>query len=88
MTRHNDECTAPICSDDNNPNYKKDVMWYPGESVCGKSPMTKWQRNQRKINRKVAKGTFKHTDTFFTAETLERMSRVMDGTKGRNPDKL
>lgn len=83
MTRHAEECPAPICKDDNNPNYMKDVLWYPGEGICGKSPMTKWQRNQRRINKLVAKGTFKNLDSYFTADSLLKIGRVTSSTKGR-----
>ena len=88
MSAHTDYCEAPICSADDNPNYKTDVLWYPGEGICGQSPIQKFQRMQRRINRKAAKGLFKHTDTFFTAASLAKLSRVNNGTKGKNPDKL
>ena len=85
-SQHYEICEAPICAGDLNPDYKKEVLWYPGEAVCGLKA-TKFQRMQRKINKKVAKGTFKNTGLYFTAEMLEKLSKVMNGTKGKNPDK-
>lgn len=78
-------CNAPICADDQNPNYKKEVIWYPSELVCGKKPFQKFQRKQALINRYAAKGMFKYTHHYWTAEMLEKRTRVFNA-KGVNPN--
>ena len=80
MTNH--FCDAPICATDSLSDFIKDVVWYPGETVCNKSPMTKWQKNQRRINKYVVKGVFKHIDKSFTASSLEKIGKVTKSTKG------
>lgn len=71
MTNHFDYCSAPLCVDDKNPNYKKEVIWYPGELICLKKPYQKFQRVQIEINDLVNKGRFKNIDKPYTAEDLE-----------------
>jgi hypothetical protein len=67
-------CEAPICQGDPNPNYKDEVIWYPGEKVCQKTPLQKFQRKQKEINELVVKGIFKNIDTPYTANDLETKS--------------
>lgn len=69
--KHIDICDAPICVDDINKNYKDEVVWYAGEKVCTQTPHTKFQKKQLDINKWVAKGKFKNTDTAYTAHELE-----------------
>jgi hypothetical protein len=84
---HWQDCQAPICARDTiNPNYKHDVVWYPGETICGQTPYQPFQFKQAKINRFVAKGQFKHPDRYFTAEMLEKRSIIRKEMKGGNPD--
>jgi hypothetical protein len=64
-------CEAPICSRDPNPNYKIEVIWYPGEKVCRKFPYYKFQKKQLSINILVKKGRFKNVDKHYTAYELE-----------------
>lgn len=64
-------CEVPICQGDPNPNYRNEVLWYPGEKVCQKGPYMKFQRKQLDINRWVTKGKFKNADTPYTANDLE-----------------
>ena len=64
-------CGAPICQGDFNPNYKDEVLWYPGERVCLKKPYQVFQEKQFEINRLVRKGQFKKLDTPYTANQLE-----------------
>ena len=90
--KHYLECEAPICADEraykDNPNWKEDVIWYPGEPFCGKMPYTSWQRKQVKINRLFDKGLLKHGDRYyFNANMLAKMKAVRRGIKGRNPDR-
>ncbi len=68
---HYQSCETPICQGDPNPCYKNEVLWYPGEKVCLKSPYRKFQRKQLDINKWVAKGKFKNMDTPYTANDLE-----------------
>ena len=74
MIRHYLLCEAPICNDDPNPNYKKEVIWIPGELICKRRPPQKFQKKQAEINRCVAKGIFKHIDVPYTAYDLETRS--------------
>ena len=67
-------CEAPICRNDPNPNYKKEVLWYPGEKVCTKGPYQKFQKKQLDINGWVKKGKFKNMDEEYTANDLENRS--------------
>ena len=71
MSKHLDSCNSPICQDDFNPNYKKEVIWYPGESICTKKPYKKFQSVQIEINDLLRKGKFKNMDKPYTAEDLE-----------------
>ena len=62
-------CSAPICQDDPNPNYKNEVIWRPGEKVCKKTPYEEFQ-----INELVRKSKFKNMDHAYTASELENRS--------------
>lgn len=83
---HYENCEAPICAGDPNPNYKKEVLWYPGELVCRRGPYQRFQKQQSKINRYVAKGQFKYPGYYFTASMLESRQMISRGLKGGNPD--
>jgi hypothetical protein len=72
--KHHETCLAPICCGDPNPNYKKEVIWIPGERVCSCRPYQKFQKIQLEINKMVKKGKFKQIDRYFTADELERLS--------------
>lgn len=72
--KHQKVCNASICNCDQNKNYKKEVVWYPGEEVCQKTPYTKFQKKQLEINRDVKSGHFKHLDRCYTAHELETTS--------------
>lgn len=68
-------CDAPICQDDPNPNYKKEVIWLASEKVCTKFPYKKFQRKQIEINKLVAQGKWKKDpETPYTANDLETKS--------------
>jgi len=82
MSLHQDNCIAPICAADTNSDFKKQVLWYPGEAVC-MMKAEKFQKVQRKINKIVSMGTFKHPDRYFTASALESVGRVTSSTKGK-----
>lgn len=71
MNKHYLVCEASICNDDRNPDYKKEVIWYPGELICTRKPYKKFQRVQIEINNLVKKGRFKNADKPYTAEDLE-----------------
>lgn len=71
---HNLNCPAPICNCDPNPNYKDEVVWYPGEIICKKAPYQKFQKKQTEINKYVKKGKFKNLDVPYTAYDLENRS--------------
>lgn len=71
MKNHYLSCEAPICNEDINPNYKKEVIWYPGEKICTRKPYEKFQRVQIEINDLMRKGKFRNMDKPYTAENLE-----------------
>ena len=81
MTEHSLQCDAPICHDDHGK-----ALWYPGESVCGKTPFKKFQKRQAKINRWIAKGEMKYPHGYWTAAMIEKTSRMSKGMKGIDPD--
>ena len=74
MTRHLQDCNAPICMDDKNPDFKTEVLWRPGEEVCKKIPWGKIQKKQIDINKWVKKGVFKNLNLGYTAHDLETKS--------------
>ena len=67
---HKDRCSAPICVDCD----FKNVIWYPGESVCTKLPLSNLQRKQFRINKEVNKGTYKNVDMAYTGGYLDTHS--------------
>lgn len=67
-------CPAPICAGDPNPNFKSEVIWYPGEPVCKQGPYTKFQKIQKEINELVKLGKFKNMDCSYTVNDLENHS--------------
>lgn len=70
MTKHSENCTAPICIDDEN----QDAVWYAGEEICSKRPMVRCQKIQTEINKFTEIGKFKFIDTPFTRWDLENKS--------------
>ena len=74
LTKHFLNCPAPVCADDPNPEFMKEILWIPGEIVCGKKPLRKFQKKQLIINRELNKGTFKKWDEAFNAYSLEHAS--------------
>jgi hypothetical protein len=69
--KHHLQCEAPICQDDFNPNYKDEVLWFPGEKICKKPPYQKFQIKQIEINKLVKDGKFGNMDISYTANQLE-----------------
>lgn len=45
-SNHFDSCEAPICQE----NIDKEAIWYPGEMVCTKKPLSFFQKRQININ--------------------------------------
>jgi len=89
-TAHWEVCEAPICQDERgyyDPDWKKNVIWYPGEPVCQKTPLTLWQKRQKLTNRWLANGEFKYKDEYyFTVEMLMRGKHLKKGRRGGNPN--
>lgn len=71
--RHYLNCSAPICNDDPHSGYKDEVIWYPGEAVCKRKPIEKFQIIQARMNESFKKGGFQDTNG-FTASQLESSS--------------
>ena len=67
-------CASSICAEDPNPNFKDEILWYPGERVCRKFPYQEFQKKQLSINMLVKKGKFKDIDKPYTANELENSS--------------
>ena len=44
-SNHFDSCEAPICQE----NIDKEAIWYPGEMVCTKKPLSFFQKRQINI---------------------------------------
>lgn len=76
-------CEAPICHDDYEPEY----VWYPGESVCKKTPYRHFQRIQLRLN-KVALKNETLKETMFTTKELQERVNVKKAVKGKNPNNL
>lgn len=58
------------------------VVWYPGEPICTKTPIQKFQKMQKRINKMVQDGTFKNIEYGFTANLLNSIGRLTSSTKG------
>ena len=89
MIQHYLKCEAPICADTrgyDSPTWKKEVLWYPDEKICQKGPYTKWQKRQVRLQKLLKAGKLKNPYTCYTAEMLEKIQYVRQGTKGRNPN--
>lgn len=88
--KHHLICESPLCMDlscyEEIPNWKKDILWYPDEVICGLMPFNHVQKVQKKISRLFNKGTLKYTGRYFTYEMLEKVQIVNKGIRGRNPD--
>ncbi len=67
-------CEAPICIDDQNPNFRNKIVWLPGEKICSKTPYAKFQKKQIEINKLVQENKFKNMDRGYTANDLENRS--------------
>lgn len=85
--QHWEHCNAPICVGDQTEDWQSNVIWYPGEAVCLRNPLSTAQKAQKKINRMVAKGRFKHIDRAFTYAMLSSLPVIRTGLKGLNPEK-
>ena len=75
IDKHLENCSAPICARDPNPNYKKEVIWYPGESICNSKPHQPFQRKQIDINRSIVNGEFVDINKPYIVSSLESRHR-------------
>jgi hypothetical protein len=66
MTKHEETCEAPICIDNKN----KNTVWWAGEPVCNKRPLTEIQKRQLRINKEFVEGG--SLDRCWTLEELSR----------------
>ena len=69
--RHYENCSAPICSCDENPNYKNEVVWCPSEQICKYQPYQEFQKKQIILNKLFREG--KIEDGTFSANHLEAL---------------
>jgi hypothetical protein len=76
--RHLLNCSAPICSKDTNPNYKKEVVWVVGEPICKSQPYELFQEQQVKLNALYRKNKIKELS--FTASELEKLKFSKKGS--------
>lgn len=72
-------CSGNICVTDPEKHLR---TWIVGEPTCSNKPYTKWQKVQAKINRLLAKGKLKNTDSYFYLADLEKVKRVTLSTTG------
>ena len=72
--KHHLLCGSAICAEDPNPNFKEEVLWFPGERVCRKFPYQEFQKKQLSINILLQKRKFKNIDKPYTANELENSS--------------
>lgn len=88
--KHWQICEAPICMDFScyvdQPNWKKEVLWYPGELVCKLAPYNHVQKIQNRINKLFDKKLLKFPERYFTYEMLSRKKVIKPGILGGNPD--
>ena len=75
ITNHFKNCSTPICQEDPNPNFKDEVIWVPGESICRKQPYQKFQLQQLKINDRLRCKKYKKVEG-LTANELEGVKIV------------
>jgi hypothetical protein len=85
--KHLVKCKAPICVSSKKKGWKKNLVWYPGEKVCDRRPLTKVQKFQKEINKLRRKKKFKYTNHYFTYEILERKNKITELTRGKDPNK-
>ena len=64
MTKHSENCEAPICFDDPKPNH----VWWAGEPICNKRPYNEVQKRQTRINKEIKE------DRCWTLKELEDSS--------------
>ncbi len=72
MTLHALTCEAPLCAE----SVERSVVWYAGEPICSLRT-TPWQKSQKRINKLVSHGTYKHLDLPYTKEALTKIKRVV-----------
>jgi hypothetical protein len=62
MTKHQEKCSSPICMDCKD----ETTIWYPGESICKKLPVSDIQFKQKRINSVFKRGKLKNSDCPYT----------------------
>ena len=83
MTKHEENCEAPICMDNPSDNH----YWYPDEPICKKAPGSHVQQIQRRIQNQLKAGKLEHGDLcYYTLEMLIKINVIGTGTSGMNPD--
>lgn len=87
MSHDQYHCPGSICVGDDTPNWKENVIWYPGEFVCTRKPYAHVQKVQHRINKLLLKGVFKNPKRWFTYKTLDVILSVRPGKKGGNPER-
>src|SRR3990167_9763802 len=85
--KHFENCDAPICVDDRTEEWQKHVIWYPGETVCLKSPRSSAQKTQIKVNRLLLKGKLRFPYKAYTFVMLSKLRRIDPGIKGVSPNR-
>jgi hypothetical protein len=76
--RHLNNCSAPICPQDTNPNYNDEVVWWVGEPICKAQPYSLFQEQQVKLNTLYRKNKIK--DMCFTVSELEKVRFTKKGS--------
>lgn len=67
MTKHEEKCNAPICMDCKD----EDTVWYAGEKVCNKEPISRLQKKQININNLLKIGKYRFKEMAHTVKSLK-----------------
>lgn len=81
-----ENCPGAICEADPTPNWKDHVLWYPGEFICSRTPLSHAQKVQKRLNKLLAKGKLKNPYSCYTWKMLNARRAVTPATKGLNPN--
>lgn len=69
LTEHQLKCEAPICVDCED----EYTIWYAGEKVCKKEPLTKLQKKQLNINNLLKIGKYRFKEMSHTVKSLKNI---------------
>jgi len=68
MKTHQNNCTAPLCEHDPQPQH----IWLGGEEVCKSRPTSELQKRQKRINKAIKGGSDDLLNREFTRTSIEK----------------